>query len=161
MLDIHHKVLYGAVATLTLGLVGTSVHQERALVATIKMIPSAGDVVPGRVSRHAWPALGQDATIKLGEALTSAPRVPITLYCSNLDCEQLMLDLDDAMQLAGLEAHFERRPVDAESEPGIFVGGAWTEVFKKTLAETTGLAVVITQIDGIDGVGIIIGRRTK
>jgi hypothetical protein len=112
-------------------------------------------------SRFDWSSLGQDKTDALGEALKGSGNV--TIFCSQSSCHDLQLDLDDAFQIAGWKSEFESRFVDSESERGIFVGppGHDAEALAATLAQTTGLEATIAPIDGVEGVGIIIGKTAQ
>jgi hypothetical protein len=114
-------------------------------------------------SRFDWASLGQEKTESLGGALKAIPPGKVTIYCSAPSCHDLQLDLDDAFQLAGWSADFEGRYVDSEGEKGIFVGppGPSAETLAAALAKTTGLEATIVQIDGIEGVGIIIGKTSR
>lgn len=163
-MDVHHALNYaigvaGLVTAITA--VGIANHKPPQIVRTVVQ---ASQVAPtARPSRAAWPALGQAATIKIGEALAKAredwpdtrpwPNPTVTIYCNSSDCDALMHDLDDALQIAEWESDFERAHVDAESEPGLFIGPKDSPVAKALMdalaqfhpqpVETTGPAIII------------------
>lgn len=152
-MDIHTKLHYAGIA-LALGLSSTALLHKPAPVheAAIHQLQ--------KPSRFDWPSLGQEKTEALGEALKGVSPEKVTIYCPSPSCHDLQLDLDDAFQSAGWSAEFEERFVDGESEHGIFVGppGPGAEALAAALAKTTGVEATIVPIDGIEGVGIIIGK---
>jgi hypothetical protein len=113
-------------------------------------------------SRYTWASLG-DETIQLGTALEHTPPGKATIFCAASSCHDLALDIDDAMQVAGWQSNIEERPVDSESEDGISVGppGTDAEAFAERLKEVTGIEPHIVAIDGVDGIGIIIGKTDR
>jgi hypothetical protein len=119
---------------------------------------------PGRLD---WASLGEDKTTALGESLKDMAHGKVTIYCGQSRCHGLMLDLDDAMQLANWKSDLEERQVESENETGIFVGppGQDAENMVAALAKV-GLDASIVGISDehgqrIDGVGIIIGKSGK
>jgi hypothetical protein len=113
-----------------------------------------------KASRFDWESLGQDKTIALGESLKGVAPGKVTIYCSRPSCHDLQLDFDDAFQIAGWHSDFESRYVDSEADNGVFVGppGPDAEALAAALLRSTGLEATVVPIDGIDGVGIIIGN---
>lgn len=113
-----------------------------------------------KVGRFDWPTLGQDKTITLGEAVQNSAVKDVAIFCSSTSCHQLSLDMDDAMQIAGVSDSFESDHVDSESGDGIFVGppGADASLVADAINKSMGVKVGIVPIDGINGVGIIIGK---
>jgi hypothetical protein len=116
-----------------------------------------------RASRLTWPSLGQDKTIAIGEALKALGKDGSIIYCANSDCHDLMTDLDDAMQIADWNSDFERRPIDVQSEAGLFVGPKDNPLAAKVagiIAEVTGYPVGLIEMDGA-ALGIVIGKRPR
>ena len=114
-----------------------------------------------RTSRFEWPSLGMDKTIALGDALTKLHTpAKVTLYCASETCQGLRADIDDALQIAGWFSDFEDRPVDSEADRGICVGPPGVEAahLAHALKEATGTEVTTCPIDGIMGLGVIIGK---
>lgn len=111
-------------------------------------------------SRMDWASLGQDKTIALGDELKGVAPGQVTLFCSAPFCHDFQADLDDAFQLAGWDSQFETRFVDSEGERGLFVGppGPDADNLAAAIASATGIIPSIVPIDGITGVGIIIGK---
>jgi hypothetical protein len=155
-MDTHTKLHYAGIA-LALGLSST------ALVHTPASVHDAAVHQVQKPSRFDWASLGQDKTIALGEALKGVAPGKVTIFCSQPHCHDLQLDLDDAMQLAGWQSDFEGRYVDSEGDKGIFIGppGPEAENLAAALAKATGLQASIVPIDGIDGLGIIIGKTAR
>jgi hypothetical protein len=145
--NIAHYVIGGA--ALVLAGYGTVAHKAPAEPVGIH-----------QAGRLDWPSLGQDDTIALGETLKAVSPGRVTLYCSAPSCHDLELDLDDAFQIAGWQSEFETRFVDSEAAQGLSVGppGHDAENLAAALFKATGLEATIVPIDGIDGVGIIIGK---
>jgi hypothetical protein len=118
-------------------------------------------------SRLDWPALGEDKTAALGESLKGLPPGKVTIYCAQSRCHGLMLDFDDAMQIAGWKSDFEERQVESENERGVFVGPPGQDAENLAAALTkVGFDATIVGISDeygqtIDGVGIIIGKSGK
>jgi hypothetical protein len=155
-MDTHTKLHYAGIA-LALGLSST------ALVHTPTPVHDVAVHEIQRPSRFDWASLGQDKTIALGDALKSLGPHKLTIFCSEPHCHDLQLDLDDATQLAGWESQFEVRYVDSEGDKGISVGppGPDAENLAAALAKATGLHAEIVPIDGLDGLGIIIGKVAR
>lgn len=155
--NLNHYVI-GATA-LVLGL-GAYV-KESPNHNIVVQAPVAGHVETVKPSRFTWPALGQNKTIALGEAITGASPGKVTIFCSSFECRDFRTDLDDAFQIANWKASFEDRPVDSESDVGIFVGPAGPDANKLAAAifAATGVTVSIVPIEGVDGLGVIIGKH--
>jgi hypothetical protein len=157
-LDKHHKINYA------IGLVALAGSLHAASVAhkpvDVTIAPPAQEQ---KVGRHEWAPLGGDMTVKLGDALQGMKPGKVTIYCANLHCKRLATDLDDAFQVGQWDSQFEDRAVDSEEDDGLFVGppGAEAEHLADVIEETTGLKAEVVPIDGIDGLGVIIGKKGK
>lgn len=124
---------------------------QRTVVLASQPAPAA------KASRLAWPGLGQALTIQVGEALQGAPGKPaIAIYCNSPDCDLLAHDLDDAFQIADWPSDFERAYVDAQSQPGLFVGPPGDPAAQAIMRA---LARLNPQPADMPGPGIIIGRK--
>lgn len=158
-MKIPHTTLHYAIGAAAIGIGALSMAQKNHNVYIEQ--PVAGHVETVKESRFAWPALGQDKTIQLGEALAHAAPGKVTIFCNTFDCRNFRTDLDDAMQIADWNTAFEDRFVDSESEEGLFVGppGADAESLASVLHAATGVDIKIVPISDIEGVGIIIGKH--
>jgi len=161
----HHAIHYiVGVSALALGIHAFATPPV-ALVSATGFGASAYGTPALKTSRFEWPALGQDKTTSLGEAIKKLPEQKVMLFCSTISCQGLRTDIDDALQIAGWASDFEDRFVDSEADHGIFVGppGEAAAKFAHELALVTGVdvkTVNITKEDGspIDGLGVIIGK---
>lgn len=110
-------------------------------------------------SSHAWPSLTEDQTIALSEGIKrlDTPAKKMTLYCSSSSCEYIRNDFDDALQIAGWVSDYEDRPVDSESDVGVFVGppSDQAEKLRQTIESTTGIKAEMVDMEKF---GIIIGK---
>jgi hypothetical protein len=84
----------------------------------------------------------------------------VTIFCRDATCHDLQLGLDDAFLVAEWREDLQTLPVDSEEDKGIFVGppGDAAEFVAAELKQQTGLEASIVPIDGIEGLGIIIGK---
>lgn len=135
-----------------------------ALTKHVNRLDAAiGHLAPEKHSRLAWGDLTPDQTIALGEALKPKKGLgrKVTLYCSSPGCHALRNDFDDAFQIAEWESNFEDRPVDSESEVGLFVGPPGLEASELvlTIQKATGLTANVVETGGIEGLGLIFGKR--
>lgn len=153
--NLMHYLIGAAAITLGVCSLTQAHHANRVTV-----VSQSGVVASEKISRFDWPTLGQDATISLGEDLKDIGIKKVTLYCAVSSCHQISLDIDDALQIANIESAFESNHVDSESDEGIFVGppGDAASTVATAIAKATGLSPVIVPIDGITGVGVIIGK---
>jgi hypothetical protein len=157
-MKINHTVAHYVIGGAALALAGfASVHTKAP-----ELIPAAMHETV-RASRFDWPGLGQDKTIALGDAMKDLPPGKVTIFCSRLSCHELRLDLDDAFQLAEWTTEFEDGAVESEANTGLFVGppGKGADVLAAALKVATGVEPKIVPIDGIEGVGIIIGKKDQ
>lgn len=125
----------------------------------------AGDFGPNtiitiKLDRY-WPALGEAATIKLGEAMAAIGHARAKVFCSSDLCKALGADIDDAMQIAGWDATPEPN-VFGGSEDGILVGPPGN--MGNALAMAISMALPGFEVRIIDmkvsgDVGIIIGKK--
>jgi hypothetical protein len=160
-MPINHNVAHYVIGGAALMLASYGAVQPKAPAEPVGIHQDA------KPSRLDWPALGEDKTTALGEALKDVAPGQVTIYCGQSRCHGLMLDLDDAMQIAGWKSDFEERQVESENETGIFVGppGQDAENMIAALAKI-GLDATVVGISDeygqrIDGVGIIIGKSGK
>ena len=152
---INHNVAHYVIGASALALASyATVHAKQP-----QLIPAAVHQSV-RASPFDWPGFGQDKTIALADAVRGLPPGNATIFCSRLSCHELRLDINDAFRLAEWKTEFEDGVVDAESDTGISVGppGPGADVVAAALKVATGVKPNIVQIDGIDGVGIIIGK---
>jgi len=157
MLKKHHTVLHYIIGGAALALAGYA-----NISPAPRTIHEAAIHQLQKPSRHDWPGLGQDKTIVLGDALRGEHPGKVVIFCSEPSCRDLALDIDDAMQIAEWKSDFEGRPVDSESDRGIFVGppGADADKIASELRDVTGAKVNVVGIDNLDGgIGIIIGKQ--
>ncbi len=115
-----------------------------------------------KASRYAWPALGMDKTIALGEALAKTPHSRVIIWCPGTDCTELQADLDDAFQIAGWTTDWDRRRVDSNDEVGLFVGppDEHAQALADAIEATTGLRVTVTDAPRFDAtINLYIGKR--
>jgi hypothetical protein len=157
-MPINHTKLHYAGIALALGLSSTAlIHQPSPQVNVTHEVQRQG--------RADWPALGQDKTEALADALKGLPQSNVTIYCGQPHCNELKLDLDDAFQIAGWQSDFEERMVESEADKGIFVGpqGDAANALADALAKIGIKALVVGISDEnnkpIEGLGIIIGRK--
>lgn len=113
--------------------------------------------------KGAWPGLGQEKTIAIGEALTGGEGSRVTIYCASLDCRSLSDDLDDAFQIAGWPSDFERRVAMGPTERGLFIGpdGPLTRKLRDAIAKTlpdTPVGIVPLAVEG-GGIGVMFGKK--
>lgn len=167
-MDQHHVYHYLIALMLAAAIAGTvegvRVVNERvgqvertARTALLQTPKTAQRNLPG-----SWEPLPRDKLHALVVQLTGVEDKPsVTLFCADPSCAEIATDLNDALQLAGWPVvRFERRPVDSEADPGISVGPKSSSVAVALVdaLQAQGLRASLTEIDGIDGVGIIIGQ---
>jgi hypothetical protein len=155
---INHTKLHYAGIALALGLSSAAlIHQPSPQVSVNHEVQRQG--------RADWPALGQKKNEDLADALKAIGTGKVTIYCGQPHCNELKLDLDDALQLAGWQSDFEERMVESEADKGIFVGppgdaaNKMIEALDKIGLKATPVNITDENSNAIDGVGIIIGRR--
>ena len=161
-MKINHNIFHYVIGAVALAAGFYAIAQPPvSVISSTGFGASAYGTPVSRTSRFEWPSLGMDKTIALGDALTKLHTPSkATLYCSSQTCQTLRADIDDAMQIAGWYADFEDRPVDSEADHGICVGppGAEAAYLARELKVATGTEVTTCPIDGIEGLGIIIGK---
>jgi hypothetical protein len=116
-----------------------------------------------RVTRLAWPSLGMDKTIVLGEALKKLGTHDATIYCGNPDCRDLMHDVDDALQIAGWDSDFYQDGSPASLPPGLYVGPKGAEGVEDVAAAiATATGVTPQIIPTVPGrIAIVLAKRPK
>jgi hypothetical protein len=119
-------------------------------------------VAPGshRVPRDAWPPLGQEKTIRVGEALKG--EATASILCGSPACADLAADIDDALQIAGWRGEVVRAPfIVGADEAGILVGPPDREQAKALAAALggVGLPARLEPLAGSADVVVLIGRR--
>src|ERR1700721_1143044 len=107
-MTLNHNIAHYCIGGAALLLAGTAVLQPKAPTEPVGIHEAAQ---PGRLD---WPSLGEDKTDALGESLKGVAPGKVTIYCGQSRCHGLMLDLDDAMQIAGWKSDFEERQVESE-----------------------------------------------
>lgn len=114
-------------------------------------------------SKFDWASLTPAEVSDLGDALKDGKNHKVTVFCRDATCHDLQLGLDDAFQVANWNESIETLPVDSEEDRGIFVGppGPEADFVRAQLEKITGLNAKIVPIDGIEGVGIIIGKVSR
>jgi hypothetical protein len=120
--------------------------------------------LPQAASRFAWPGLGQDATIALGEALKKTiPGKKVVVWCATVDCTDLAADLDDAFQIAGVDSDIDRREIDSSDDVGVFVGPPGPDASKlvQALADTTWVRARIVEAPHDAPLALIIGKKPR
>jgi hypothetical protein len=60
-------------------------------------------------AKHAWPDLNESDKAALAEALKTLPKdMKFTIVCNDAGCTDLAMDIDDAMEAAGLDSALDR-----------------------------------------------------
>lgn len=115
-----HDVAHYAIATvLAAAVVGINVdlaHQPKPVAIQHVDAAASAKPVPG-----AWPSLGQDKTVQIGEALKAPGPATVTSFCANPWCAAFRTDLDDAFQIGGWD-DLEESSVIVGEETGLLVG---------------------------------------
>jgi hypothetical protein len=170
MIDRHHIANY-LIGGGALVLAATGYYDAGRVSQHAQQLDSAiSHIAPEQHSRLSWSGLTQDQTIALGEALkrvsdkaagTMMGSPVVTIYCASVNCAALRNDFDDAFQIAGWTSGFEEQPVDSEEDEGIFVGppGPGAKELGDAITKATDLPVKEVDIGGIEGVGVIIGKK--
>lgn len=132
--------------------------QTHAIKIMAASSPRAVEKVKG-----AWPGLGQEKTIAIGEALTGGEGSKVIIYCASPDCRAMSDDLDDALQIAGWPSEFERRAALGPSGAGLFIGpdGSQTRKLRDAIAKTlpgTPIEIVPIAVEG-GGIGVMFGKK--
>jgi hypothetical protein len=170
-MDAHHVAHYSVAAALAAGVAFLGWHWDKDARTQVNIAKPGGfgfaEVAKEAVVRvrGAWPGLGQDKTIKLGEALRAAGPAKVVIFCPGDACKALMSDIDDALQIAGWTDEEETSPLAVGAgEPGLMVGpaGPKADALKAAL-ERAGLGpvrVVPAKPDGAD-LDLIIGKMER
>lgn len=170
-MKINHTATHYLLAAVALSGVAVSYdhHPKEILVPTAV----TQQVTNIKVGAHDWPILGEEKTIRLGEAFNTVGNKiekdngvrKVTLFCSSISCMNLRNDVDNAFQIGWWDREFEDRFVDSEAENGISVGppGKFADQLALEIGRETGVqvkTVPITKDDGspIDGLGVIFGK---
>ncbi len=126
----------------------------------VTLVEQNGVMTQEKAGRFDWPSLDQQQTILIGESLQKSTISKVKIFCASSACHKISLDLDDSLQIAGISSDFEGDHVDSESDYGVFVGPPGDDANKVAAAITgaTHIIPTIVPIDGIEGVGIIIGK---
>lgn len=145
------------------------VHLSEGVVTQLKRQDNAlTHTFPAEYSKKAWGGLTQEQVIALGEALKGRDITRATLYCASTNCTAIRADIDDALQIAGIDTEWEDRPVDIESETGIFVGCMICQNgqpvpkgIKPIMAglEAAGLKPIVTDTES--GLAIFFGKKPE
>jgi hypothetical protein len=140
--------------------------QARPPVVVYHPAPGGSSIAESapRPNRFAWPSLGEQGTIQLGEALQKAGPAKVIIFCASEHCKDLEADIDDAFQIAGWADQEEGQVLVNGEEEGFIVGppGAKADALKAGLG-LVGLgpiAVAPMNVRGAD-VGLIIAKRPK
>lgn len=165
-MKINHTIMHYILGAAALAGAGAAyVHKPE-----VQLVPTAvtQQVTNIKVGHHDWPSLGEDKTIALGEALNTignkmddgSRKKKVTLFCASTACQNIRNDIDDAFQIAWWERDFEDRFVDSEGDVGLYVGppGKDAEALAAAFKKNTGIEAVIVPIDGIKGLGVIMGK---
>lgn len=154
-MKINHTAMHYVIGAAALGLAAHATLAPPSPVASVHELQ--------RPSKFDWPVPSPDQVTNLGEILKGQKPGKVTVFCRSPQCHDLELSLDDAFQIAEWHEDLETLPVDSEESRGIFVGppGPPAEFVAAELKQQTGLDAEIVPIDGIEGVGIIIGKVAR
>jgi hypothetical protein len=147
-MDANDKAHYGIAALLVVGVAFLGWHWAKDVRTQVNVTKPGGfgfaEMVRAKASkvRGTWPELGQDKTVKLGEALKAAGPAKVVIFCPGDACKALMADIDDAFQIAGWSDEEETSPL-AVGEAGLMIGpdGPKADALKAALVDV-GLAPV-------------------
>lgn len=153
-MDGHDLAHYVIAAGLAVG-VAAGIGYKPTPVVVQHVDAAVAKPVPG-----AWPSLGQDKTIQIGEALKASGPATVTTFCANPRCTAFQADLDDALQVAGWD-DLEESSVIVGEETGLLVGpdGPKAQMLVRALRDA-GLPVTVVPINpgASRDVGVIIAK---
>ena len=160
-----HHVAHYAIAAVLAVVAGsgywTATHEPKAVQIT-HVDPSVGfaEAAPKPI-RGAWPGLGQDKTIKLGEALQKLGPAKVTIFCTSERCKVLMSDLDDAFQIAGWDDEEETSVMG--DGVGLMVGppGPKADGFREALGKVVSGPITVVDMRVDTDLGLFIGKMAK
>jgi hypothetical protein len=171
--------ILSGLAVFILGVAEFANHQRiNALETRVSQILAQpkGSTVPATAPKRlarAWPSLGMDKTIEIGEAIKAAKSKPmVTIFCASPECWDLSTDIDDAFQIADWPSDIERRPAmtgfgESAKEPdGIVLVGFPDTAAMLAALQKAGLPVTMRELPPIPAgmtipTAIVIGKYRR
>lgn len=112
-----HVVVLYALSGAALALSGINFLKPAVHTTTIAPIKQA--TASGKINPYDWGELEQVEVDALQKKLEAMPKMPVTIFCSDDNCRNIVLDFDNAFESAKWATDIERPMFDASK-------GIWT-----------------------------------
>lgn len=112
---MNHTPIHYIVGAAALALASFAVVKKPATI--IQPVQQATST--GRINPYAWDGLAQAEVDALQAELEKLPKLPVTIFCSDNNCQDIVLDFDNAFESAHWSTEIERPMIDSSV-------GIWT-----------------------------------
>lgn len=105
---MNHTPIHYAVGAVAVALASFAVVKKPATI--IQPVQQATST--GRINPYAWDGLSQDEVNALQAHLEVMTKMPVTIFCSDNNCQDIVLDFDNAFESAHWSTEIERPMID-------------------------------------------------
>ena len=105
----HHAMNY-IIGASALALAGFAFVKQPAVQTVIQPIKQATN--SGKVNPYAWGELEQSEVDALQHKLEAMTKMPVVIFCSDGNCQDIALDFDNAFESAHWKSQIERPMID-------------------------------------------------
>jgi hypothetical protein len=153
----HLAILYaisaGALALSAANYLSPPVHVTR--VEPIKQATASGKINP-----YAWGELEQAEVDALQKLLEAMPKQPVTIFCSDDNCRDIVLDFDNAFESAKWQTNIQRPMFD--DSKGIWTSSpALADAIKQATGGRLIAAILGPEWTDTTRIALAIGRKTR
>jgi hypothetical protein len=129
-------------------------------VSKTVVVPAAQVTATGRYNPYVWEGLQQSEVDALQKALEGMPKKPVIIFCSDANCQDIVLDFDNAFESAHWSTDIERPMIDSSV-------GIWTsskELAAAIAAATNGrlkVSILGPEWKKTDTIALAIGKKPR
>jgi hypothetical protein len=151
---MNHTPIHYVIGFAALALAGSALLARPVSTTIVQPVKQA--TASGKINPYAWGELEQREVNALQKQLETVEKKPVTIFCSDSNCQDITLDFDNAFESAHWSTDIQRPMIDD-------VVGLWTssQDIADAIARATGgrLTASVGPWRDKDGIALAIGKK--
>lgn len=151
---MNHTPIHYVIGFAALALASFSAVKKQTIIQPVQVTAT------GRINPYAWDGLTQPEIDALQIRLEKLAKLPVTIFCSGANCQDIVLDFDNAFESAHWSTEIERPMIDNSV-------GIWTsskEIADAIESATSGrlkVSILGPEWKDKDRIALAIGKKSR
>lgn len=151
---MNHTPIHYVIGLAALAAASFSIVKKQTIIQPVQVTAA------GRMNPYAWDGLSQAEVDALQVRLEKLQKLPVTIFCSDTNCQDIVLDFDNAFESAHWSTEIERPMIDSSV-------GIWTsskEIADAIESATSGrlkVSILGPEWKDKDRIALAVGKKPR